>query len=397
MSSQQNNARCVMDKSFEVESFDGKKYKIPMTTCWTVLAKDCGSPSSPTFTVLAKKQSERHSDLKIKLLVPKKQFVLYEKRGQMQIELNGEALSENKWEENGIHKITETRRPTFVLHCPTTGMELRFDGRTTMIAITDNYINRQCGVCGHYNLDGEDTLRKEDNTLTSSLKEFHASYLYRDAQDAECSKKAQEKFDSMKEEEYHRRSKFTASNSASNDEDDENSSDELMNEMEKKNKDMHTHAHQASNTNDEDESNKENKPKHRGGTHQKGGKRQNKASDSDEYSSEFEKIEPKLMTKYVEEEDIVCFSIQPQMSCPPGTTPIVEDWYAANDESTNEEGPEKEFKCMSRHQPEARRMLKQARKGRVIEALKTMSGNKNLPVAVAKTCARHTVARDPDF
>jgi len=69
-------------------------------------------------------------------------------------------------------------------------------------------------------LDSEDTLRKEDNTLASSLKEFHASYLNREGDDSECSKEASQKFESMKEDEYQRRDKFSSTNS------DESSSDE---------------------------------------------------------------------------------------------------------------------------------------------------------------------------
>jgi hypothetical protein len=168
---QSNNARCIIDRSFNVKSFDGKEYKIPMTTCYTVLAKDCGSHSSPKFAVLAKKQSESNSALKIKMLVPKKEFELYQPRNEkMVIKMNGVDLHEEEYEQNGIHKISETRRPTFVFHCSVTGIELRFDGRTFMLSINDEYINRQCGVCGHYNLDHEDTFRKQDNKLASNMK-----------------------------------------------------------------------------------------------------------------------------------------------------------------------------------------------------------------------------------
>lgn len=73
-----------------------------MSTCYTVLAKDCGSSSEPKYAVLAKKQSERNPTLKLKLLVPKKQFVLYEKQeGEMVIEMNGVALREEEYEQNG--------------------------------------------------------------------------------------------------------------------------------------------------------------------------------------------------------------------------------------------------------------------------------------------------------
>jgi hypothetical protein len=97
-----NNAKCVLDSSYNVQSFDGQKYHIPMSTCYTVLAKDCGSQSSPKFAVLAKKQSERNSALKIKLLVPKKHFELFEESNdKMVIKMNGVQLRDDEYEQNG--------------------------------------------------------------------------------------------------------------------------------------------------------------------------------------------------------------------------------------------------------------------------------------------------------
>lgn len=86
------------------------------------MAKDCGSGASPNFAVLAKKQSEQNSALKVKLLVPKKQFELFEgSNGKMVIKKDGVEIHEDEYAENGIHEIRETRRPTFVLHCSVTG------------------------------------------------------------------------------------------------------------------------------------------------------------------------------------------------------------------------------------------------------------------------------------
>lgn len=72
-----------------------------MSTCYTVLAKDCGS-SKPQYAVLAKKQSEHNSALKLKILIPKMQFVLYEKQqGEMIIKMNDVQLREEEYEKNG--------------------------------------------------------------------------------------------------------------------------------------------------------------------------------------------------------------------------------------------------------------------------------------------------------
>jgi len=382
--SEQQNAKCVMDSSFNVESFDGKKYKIPMTTCYTVLAKDCSSASSPKFAVLAKKQSEQNSRLNIKLLTPNKQFVLFEDQNKkdMIIEMNGVKLREDEFQENGIHKITETRRPTYILHCSVTGMELRFDGRTIMVSISSDYINKQCGVCGHYNLDSEDTLRKEDNTLASSLKEFHASYLYR-GDDEECSPKAQKEFDEMKEEEYHRRSKFSSSSSMSS---------ESSSEVGRKSSNQRMQQDKVNSMGNREEENKFEGKKHR-----KGGKKEGRSNDyqNDETESErdYQKIEPILKTMVVEEMDILCFSIEPVKGCPKGTSAIVENWF----EDDQDPQMDKQFVCKPRNSETARKLKKQLRKTPVLDEVKTMSSNKVMPVREVKSCARNPAPRSSDF
>lgn len=94
---------------------------------------------------------------------------------------------------------------------------------------------------------------------------------------------------------------------------------------------------------------------------------------------------PVPMTKVIEEQDVVCFSLQPQMSCPRGTYPINDDWRKASDEDST---PEIEFKCMSRNKKEARKMVKQLRNGsNVIEELSTMRSDRRFPVKQAKSCS----------
>jgi len=268
--------------------------------------------------------------------------------------MDGDVLREDQYAQNGIHKINELSRPTFILHCSVTGMELRFNGRTVVFAITDEYINRQCGVCGHSTLDSEDTLRKDAPTLASSMKEFHASYLYRGE---ECTTKAQEDFDQMKEEAYHKRD----STSYESDED-------RVDNMEKKR-----------------EGSDEKKKSNKGKKHRKGNQQSNEYSS--EFDSQYKTTEAIPMTKVIEEQDMICFSLQPQKGCPQGSYPIVENaWSRNSDES---EDPEVEFICKSRRDSQARKLLKQLRRDKkVIEDLKTMQSNRKMPVKQVKRCSR---------
>jgi len=382
-----NNAKCVIDSQFNVESFDGKKYKIPMSTCYTVLAKDCSSSSSPKFAVLAKKQSETNSDLKIKLLIPKKQFELYEERkGEMIIKMDGVRLRETEYEQNGIHKITETRRPIFVLHCSVTGMELRFDGRTTMVSISDEYINKQCGVCGHYNLDSEDTLRKEDNTLASNLKEFHSSYLYRgEDNNEECTPEARKQFDDMKEEEYYKKSSSAESSS-------EEHSVDIGKKDERKQKVQNAQSQEQT----------EKKKSNKGKKHRKNGQNKEQKTkyelesaedESKEFDREYKKIDPIPMTYIVEEQDIICFSKKPQMNCPKGSYPIIQEYgsqrQSSDENSSSQQDSEVDFVCKSRQNADARKLFRKSRNQNVIEELKEMESNKKMPVPQIKRCSKN--------
>ncbi|KAI6232912.1 hypothetical protein M3Y99_00978200 [Aphelenchoides fujianensis] len=358
---QRGEAQCVLDDEFN----------IPMSTCYTVLAKDCGS-SSPKFAVLAKKQSENSNDLKIKLIVPSKSFVLYQKDGKMTIEADGTKLREDELEQYSIYKISETGRPMYILHCKFTGMEVRFDGRQVLVKITDAYLNKQCGVCGHYNMNAEDTLRKGDNTIAGSLKEFHESYLYRggDEERAECTPEALDKFREMKSEEYQQRSKFSRQSARSN---GHSSSDELFDEMERKNKKM-LESQEA----DEEQHSKKN------------GKKQRMHDSSEQKSNE------KFGKNFVGERKstLICFSIDPVRSCPPGTQPIVEDVWTerqAGEGELNAQPNGKPFVCMERGS-RARSLMRRAQEDFVVEELKSMHSNKLIPVREAKKCERQQKA-----
>ncbi|KAI6194866.1 Vit-6 [Aphelenchoides besseyi] len=355
-------AQCVLDSNFNVESFDGQRYKIPMSTCYTVLAKDCGS-SSPKFAVLAKKQSEGNENLKIKLIVPSKSFVLYQEDKKMVVEADGTKLREDELEQYSIYKITETGRPIYVLHCQYTGMEVRFDGRQVLIKITDAYLNKQCGVCGHYNNDRQDTLRKNDNKIAGSLKEFHESYLYRGEEGSnECTTEALDKFREMKSEEYQQRSKFSRNGGGLIE------SDELVDEMERKNKKMIGSEEVK-----------------------KGNKKQsgNSQESNENFGHDF--VEPIPMTKVHEETHEICFSIQPVRLCPRGTQAIVEDIWTQRGNTEEEERDRldqgKEFVCMERG-ARARSLMHQTQQQNVVGELRSMKSNKLIPVREAKKCAR---------
>lgn len=72
-----------------------------MTTCYTLLAKDCGDESNPKFALMAKKMSKRGRDLKVKFLTQKKTYELYkdERDGQMVIKVDDIIVREAEFDQ----------------------------------------------------------------------------------------------------------------------------------------------------------------------------------------------------------------------------------------------------------------------------------------------------------
>ncbi|KAE9553920.1 hypothetical protein FO519_002846 [Halicephalobus sp. NKZ332] len=173
--SENTEAECSIKRGQYIKSFDGKSYKLPMTTCYTILAKDC--TETPRFALMAKKMTQDSDDLKIKFMTQKKTYELYRTNHKMVVKVDGMLILESDFEKYGIYKIAN--EDIYELRCDFTAASVRFDGFNIMVRIADEYMNRQCGVCGHYNGDRNDELRMHDNEQTDNLREFHKSYLYR--------------------------------------------------------------------------------------------------------------------------------------------------------------------------------------------------------------------------
>uniref|UniRef100_A0A914YFP7 VWFD domain-containing protein n=1 Tax=Panagrolaimus superbus TaxID=310955 RepID=A0A914YFP7_9BILA len=170
-----------------------------MTTCYTVIAKDCTAESE--FVLMAKKREGE--ELELKMVTRTKTYELYEKNKKMVLEVNGYKIEEKDFEENGIYKVAN-REGLYEIRCKDTGASARFDGKNIIARIGTEYANRQCGICGHMNFDKSDDLRKADNQEAENLRDFHKSYLYRDSECDQSVIEAIEKDSSEegREEEY---------------------------------------------------------------------------------------------------------------------------------------------------------------------------------------------------
>jgi len=147
------------------------------------------------------------------------------------------------------------------------------------------------------------------------------------------------------------------------------------------------------NDENKDESKEQKQHRHRS-SHKKSKKHHKKEptdlsnnEESSEFNRESERVEPRLMTKVVEEVGKVCFSMKPYMSCPKGSMTIEQE-VMSDQQSTNSNGSEENFLCGNRHIPKISKLLRKSHTTEILDEMKDEKANKMLPVSIAKRCVR---------
>ncbi|KAI1721942.1 lipoprotein amino terminal region domain-containing protein [Ditylenchus destructor] len=198
----QKRAQCKVG-SKTVDTFDNVALKAPSSTCYTVLAKDCSHPEKPKFAVLMKSVSSDSEEKKIKIITRRK-IVEIESKGenQMRLVLNDDRVfkvenghvahqsDEQTLRDNGIEVETDNHDRQAVI-VDFGKLSIKFNGLTAKIQLSDEYKNMQCGLCGNFNDNPEDELRKADNEPAGDVQSFHKSYTI---QDEECAPQEHQRF-----------------------------------------------------------------------------------------------------------------------------------------------------------------------------------------------------------
>uniref|UniRef100_A0A1I7X9X0 Vitellogenin domain-containing protein n=1 Tax=Heterorhabditis bacteriophora TaxID=37862 RepID=A0A1I7X9X0_HETBA len=138
----EQRAECVV-KTHEIRTFDNLFFKAPISSCYSVLAKDCSS-ENPRFAVLIKKLSKSSGQKKLKII---------SRQNVIEIQLLREQLAK--------------------------------------IQLSPLFKNKQCGICGHYDGEEMNDFRGADNVETSSIEKFHRSFV---AEDEDCEEEDPELF-----------------------------------------------------------------------------------------------------------------------------------------------------------------------------------------------------------
>ncbi|KJH46366.1 hypothetical protein DICVIV_07576 [Dictyocaulus viviparus] len=85
-----NRAECII-KSSNVNTFDNMYFKFPLTTCYTVMAKDC-SNEDPKFAVLLKKKEKNRKEKKLKLITRQNVYEIEMRNNELIGKLNGREI-----------------------------------------------------------------------------------------------------------------------------------------------------------------------------------------------------------------------------------------------------------------------------------------------------------------
>uniref|UniRef100_A0A915BTC3 PPIase cyclophilin-type domain-containing protein n=1 Tax=Parascaris univalens TaxID=6257 RepID=A0A915BTC3_PARUN len=143
----------------------------------SVLAEDCRS-TEPKFAVLMKKVTKGSEEKKMKIIDEEPIIGLQHVIDEVEVTVDGHVeRDEEKLERIGVNKGNE------VVFVELEYVTIRFDGEMASVKMSPFFKNGQCDICGHYDGEGEDELRKADDELIDDLEKYHRSYF---ADDSEC-------------------------------------------------------------------------------------------------------------------------------------------------------------------------------------------------------------------
>jgi len=377
---QRSRAECTVDGR-RVDTFDDVEYKAPIGKCYSVLAKDCES-EEPKFAVLMKNSENKGQTAmwgvqqkKIKVIVPDYTIECEPKIGdsnKIQCKVNGaKVLEKDEWNlqyniassKSTVQvKFTNGRRAEVTVDVR--DVSVRFNGKKAWIKIAREYVNAQCGLCGHYDNSQDDEWRMSNNEHTEDLAQFHRSYSLLTKED--CTADDQQEFYQQRMFKSGKKIGRTSSESSesASSESDENDDDSSW-----------------SGRGDSNERNDE-------GFWGFGAGKSSRNYQPSKSGNKRRLQDPVHQTAVMESgSNKICFSMESVKKCPRGTfeTTEMSSWNVAADDqgysSNSEKKPEArnykrqqaketktvKFACLSRSSFEAREFLRRARRGEILD------------------------------
>uniref|UniRef100_A0A1I7TAZ9 Vitellogenin domain-containing protein n=1 Tax=Caenorhabditis tropicalis TaxID=1561998 RepID=A0A1I7TAZ9_9PELO len=162
---------CKVQKN-QIRTFDDVLYKTPLTTCFSLLAKDCSE--EPTFAVLSKKMTKNSEEMIMKVLRGEQEIVAQLQNNEIRVKVDGKKIESEDYSQYQIEQLGES---AIVIELPEG--EVRFDGYTikTQLPTVSRQNTQLCGLCGNNDDESNNEFYSADNKETEDMEEFHRSYL----------------------------------------------------------------------------------------------------------------------------------------------------------------------------------------------------------------------------
>jgi hypothetical protein len=166
-----------------VKTFDNVEYTVPLSTCHAILAQDCST--NPSFVVMMRKLSEKTDMKEIKIVSRTHKIILTpisEMNEQIRVIVNDR---EQPMMEEDI-ELTAQGHPVVRIYkegsqikveLMNNGVTVCFDGYATEVELSHMYRNKQCGLCGDFDMETRDEFRTPDFTSTDNIHEFYMKYI----------------------------------------------------------------------------------------------------------------------------------------------------------------------------------------------------------------------------
>jgi hypothetical protein len=361
--------KCVVS-SQRVKTFDDVKYRAPLTTCYSVLAKDCAS-DEPKFAVLMKKLSKLSDGKKVKIVTQEKIIELIARQEQfaseldkpVQVKINGRDVDVDEEQTLSDHGIRQQGQ-YITVELPEVGVQVHFDGYAASIKVSEMYRNAQCGLCGHFDGEEGDEFRTADNQLVDDVRQFHRSFFHQDDEcdidDSIVNDEEQYKYRSFVWDRRDRSSELFRS------QEDLYSREERSTERtsSSKQRSAEKSASSSSKQRSAEKSNSQEDSQQRNSRERSSSaERRTKTSSWENSAEAFEKRvqEPRKATKVIEQAHEICFSTKPIRQCPKNTYPMSSSEYK-----------QVTFTCLPRSDPEAHSLQRIARSQNIVRLLEPM-------------------------
>ncbi|KAF1747626.1 hypothetical protein GCK72_024091 [Caenorhabditis remanei] len=170
---EKTGASCKVDRS-EISTFDNVIYRAPLTTCFSLVAKDCSE--QPTFAVLSKKMNKNSDELIVKVVRREEELVIKKTNEEFVVKVDGKKIQQSEFEQYEIEVLGDN---LIVIRLPQG--EVRFDGYTIKTNVPSVSSKSQlCGLCGNNDGENDNEFMTADNYETEDVEEFHRSYLLKD-------------------------------------------------------------------------------------------------------------------------------------------------------------------------------------------------------------------------